>query len=441
MLNKRNIIFSYGFFLVWLTGFLYNGPLLRFAVDSKLSSELSITYILVPAIVSLLFCFKSKETFDEIRNMKVGILISGLFTGIMFLPCINNCKVLMYICAGILGVSSIGFISGWGAVFVKHLKLKDMIKVMALTICLGKGILSLNKILGALNQIYLMKFIIILSLIISYVYTTKIKNKENEDAYKKIDNYNKSFFILIVTMFLINISGGYILGVIFANMNYHIVNYFLDLIMYIGIFFILLKVNKKVINNNTISIALMIIGIGMVLFIVQNEVTSVIAYFFESFGFLLLDIIIWGSVGKLGYMTKRPFKIFFGCMGINLLGVFVGNLLFIITSDLKIGIVICSISIFVSFMISQVFISEKEKIENEFNALNYYIPNVGLDSLTDREREIVVLMCQKYKNADIANKLYISENTLKTHARKIYSKYNVKNKRELIELNEKFVKK
>jgi len=44
------------------------------------------------------------------------------------------------------------------------------------------------------------------------------------------------------------------------------------------------------------------------------------------------------------------------------------------------------------------------------------------------------LLLQGYTNKQIAGMLHISENTMKTHTRNIYSKLNVANKRELLQL-------
>ncbi|HEY8482805.1 MAG TPA: response regulator transcription factor [Spirillospora sp.] len=49
-------------------------------------------------------------------------------------------------------------------------------------------------------------------------------------------------------------------------------------------------------------------------------------------------------------------------------------------------------------------------------------PNVGLASLTAREREILILLAQGGSNRDIAEKLMISERTARTHVSNILTK-------------------
>ena len=52
-------------------------------------------------------------------------------------------------------------------------------------------------------------------------------------------------------------------------------------------------------------------------------------------------------------------------------------------------------------------------------------------NLTERENDILQLICKGLSNEEIAKKLFISKNTVKTHIRNIYEKLNVKNRREI----------
>lgn len=54
--------------------------------------------------------------------------------------------------------------------------------------------------------------------------------------------------------------------------------------------------------------------------------------------------------------------------------------------------------------------------------------------LTDREKEIMVLLLKGRTYRMIAEELYLSENTIKTHIKNIYSKFNIQSKSELIKI-------
>ena len=55
-----------------------------------------------------------------------------------------------------------------------------------------------------------------------------------------------------------------------------------------------------------------------------------------------------------------------------------------------------------------------------------------LDPLTVREQEVLQLILSGKTNREIAGALFISESTVKTHARNIFSKYDVASRAELI---------
>jgi LuxR family maltose regulon positive regulatory protein len=56
-----------------------------------------------------------------------------------------------------------------------------------------------------------------------------------------------------------------------------------------------------------------------------------------------------------------------------------------------------------------------------------------IEPLTDREREVLGLMAQGLSNPEIARKLFISVTTVKTHAKNIYGKLNVKNRFQAVQ--------
>jgi DNA-binding NarL/FixJ family response regulator len=61
--------------------------------------------------------------------------------------------------------------------------------------------------------------------------------------------------------------------------------------------------------------------------------------------------------------------------------------------------------------------------------------NKVLHELTIRENEVLSLLSKGKTYSSIAEELYVSVNTIKTHVKNIYEKLQVKNKDELISLN------
>jgi DNA-binding NarL/FixJ family response regulator len=59
-------------------------------------------------------------------------------------------------------------------------------------------------------------------------------------------------------------------------------------------------------------------------------------------------------------------------------------------------------------------------------------PSAGPDTLTPRESEVMELLQTGKTNAEIANELHVSVETIRSHARRIYRKLGVKTRRELL---------
>jgi DNA-binding CsgD family transcriptional regulator len=58
----------------------------------------------------------------------------------------------------------------------------------------------------------------------------------------------------------------------------------------------------------------------------------------------------------------------------------------------------------------------------------------GEDTLTEREKQIAALLLKGRTSKLIAAELYLSENTVKTHIKNIYSKLGIKSKSELFNI-------
>jgi DNA-binding NarL/FixJ family response regulator len=59
-------------------------------------------------------------------------------------------------------------------------------------------------------------------------------------------------------------------------------------------------------------------------------------------------------------------------------------------------------------------------------------PPVSLDGLTDREREVLSLVAYGLSNEDIAEKLFLSPLTAKTHVNRAMSKLGVRDRAQLV---------
>ena len=72
----------------------------------------------------------------------------------------------------------------------------------------------------------------------------------------------------------------------------------------------------------------------------------------------------------------------------------------------------------------------KKTIENLY-LLHQYVEPKKLLHITAREEELLHYVCKGYRNAEIAKRLYVSENTVKKHLQNLYRKLQVTSKTQL----------
>ncbi len=75
-----------------------------------------------------------------------------------------------------------------------------------------------------------------------------------------------------------------------------------------------------------------------------------------------------------------------------------------------------------------------KRLMEELRRRPHRVQTARFDDLTAREREVLRLIAQGYANAEIAEQLFVSEATVKTHASRVFAKLQVRDRSQAIVL-------
>jgi len=172
---------------------------------------------------------------------------------------------------------------------------------------------------------------------------------------------------------------------------------------------------------------------------------------FAQLGAMVASIILWCLLAERLHGTGLPpyqlFSIAFGSVNAALfagtmLGYFYANTL---TQSSVVLTAVALVAIYFLLM-AELFLS-RERGPKPADASHQAVPTQELSllplrcselarvhRLTPREAEIFPLLAQGYTVAAISSKLYVSENTTKSHVKSIYQKLGINTRAELIDL-------
>ncbi len=162
----------------------------------------------------------------------------------------------------------------------------------------------------------------------------------------------------------------------------------------------------------------------------------------------IFDLFWWSILGEMMDYTDNPAQTFGIGLSANVLGVLLGGVLGMVVTSIRLSgaevavialTVVCVTLVMLPPLNNQLVLllknhaylaaydnmsqSQQTDVVRQIKTLN---------PLTSREQEVLQLILSGKSNREIAGTLFISENTVKTHIRNIFSKYDVGSRAELI---------
>lgn len=450
--NETNFILFFSLFSGWVLSFPFLGQVLYCLYDNC-SADLSNLSLLI--ITSLFLGLvtgghivndigKAKRVFTIITY----ISISGSL--VFLLPYTYLWNFTIVVLSFIGGIYTA--ISGY---YFKFYKIDTRIKVIAKTLILSNLIMLIINFVSINISPLLGLSLSILSLIASLIFLNR--SEEKIDLYKIPQSSNimdniKAIVFLYIFIAIITITSGLMYSVINPAFSHHkLITSIYWALPYMFAIYILMKTPDKVNRAYVLYLAITLIGLSFLLFLILDK--SWISYLLINTimmgAFGVCDLFWWGIIGELLDYAKNPAKLLGLGLSANILGILIGSALGDKVLSISNGtnssilaliivfiilIILPFLNKYLSLIIREhvylfTFYSNENKVKKAIeDSLNRY-PN-----LTDRENEIVDLLLRGRTYKMIAEELFLSENTVKTHIRNIYAKYDVRSKAELIKV-------
>jgi len=449
------IVLSYGLFLGWLLSFPYNGPVLKNLVAAHHVSvaSYSLTYTIIPAIFLIIYSFFSLPEKYAKSMMVWSLIICCVGTVILF----TSPPTLWYPFLALMGIASVVFIIGWSYYYTMEVPIKQKLRVMALVIITGNTIYYLINILHSripgvlLLALTLAPLVLSLWAALAAVVQNKIAVELEQEALP-----GKLLFVLCLFLFILNLTDGMAFHTIQPSFERMFTGYFTyyGVLPYIITLVVVFICSDKLPLLLPVYLGTSLIGLSYLSFglLAENWYSYFITETCLQIGWALLDLALWTLFGLIASVYGRPLKISGYAFLANLFAVFTGGLLGVfLLQELESGLFILA-----AFAIAVVFLSflivpwlstvvEKDLRHKLFKSISpssqsfehdtLYINLPHQEILSPREKQVAELLVQGYTNKQIAERLHITENTIKTHTKKIYHKLNISNKRELLQLS------
>lgn len=284
------------------------------------------------------------------------------------------------------------------------------------------------------------------------VHTQMMANPQPVKIEKEISTVKPLMFLCLFVV-VITVNSGLMYQVInpaFEHLEWLVSWYWA--VPYIIALFIMKNLPRKTNRTYILYVAIAMIGLAYIAFMSFDR--SAASYLVVNTLMLgacgVFDLFWWSILGEMLDLDKNPARILGVGLSANVLGVllggFVGNI--ITASEVPshkpsaLALVVVCITLIIlmplhkqlsKLLKNHVFLTELSEMSS--GQQDKAIASFALiGQLTEREREISALLLKGMTNKMIASELFLSQNTVKTHIKNIYSKLNVQSRMELVML-------
>jgi len=455
--NARRIsVAAFSFSFAYLLSFLFEGQVLYSLLDLReTDADRYILAAIIAHFAGLFTCGLFVKSQAAAKSMMLGGMGLCLVTTVPFFfdPSILWLGVLI-----IAGYVSGCAVAAWGYFLRAFTPKNERIKTCA-DVLIYSNLLMIAVNVVALNRstfigLGLSVLCLVIGMVFIWMLPLEQENEQNKTFKNKTHGGIKNPLILLcLFVFIITINSGLMYQVInpaFEHLT-ELVSWYWA-VPYIVVLAIMRKLPMKAKRSRILYIGMaMIIG-AFISFMLLGRNTSdyliVDTLMLGACG--IFDLFWWSILGEMLDYSDNPAQTFGIGLSANVFGVLCGGVLGMAVTSIGLPsaevavialTVVCVTLVMLPPLNHQLVLLLKNHTYltaydnmSQSRKTDIVCQIKTLNPLTIREQEVLQLILSGKSNREIAGALFISESTVKTHARNIFSKYDVGSRAELISI-------
>ena len=432
----------YGLFLGWgevLIGQIFSDP----SMDIK-----KVLLIFTPLLLTAFLVLKWKKIklsrLYILENAAACIILMMVYYFLYHILPESIKYVVVIILLASLGFMTLSMFVSFRLICNEVITLSDGIRIAAVILFVNTVVVLIHKLIACYNIQLLDAAILFLILCAYFWYFFKEESKSAYVSKCEIKTPQKSLILIAVLMFLLSIGYGPFVNSLRNSVinTYPYAFVYTRLLYLLALTFVYVKIDgaKGYLEVLMMLLIAIIVLAHILTCIFDNKSVALVMTIIIQFTYPVLHAILGGLLIMLSYLYCDTYhNMFILTMtafvsllaGILLPAILVGQALLNILCTLIFSVIAMVLIIFARRLVFDEFSKATAIIKDEKRRTDNLQKMACYETLTPREKEILEYLISDYNNKDIADKLTISENTLKKHSKNIYTKLKIKNKTEL----------
>lgn len=452
--NRIISVVAFSFLFAYLLSFVFEGQVLYSLMDYF--GKESEAYILVAIVAHFAGLFSCGFFIKTLRMAKLAMVIGMAICLLATVPFFFAPSVMWLADLVIAGFTGGCVVASWGYYLKAFTPKNQRIKSCADVLITSNIIMIAINVL-AMNTSHFMGLILsMLCLLIGVAFTWQLPGINATGGNHKsgiilTGDLKKPLMILFLFIAVITVNSGLMYQVINPDFEHltGLVSWYWA-VPYIVALVVMRNLSPKAKRSGMIYVGMAMIMGAFICFMLLGRGT--VEYLVIDTLMLgacgIFDLFWWSIIGEMLDYSQNPVKIFGIGLSANVFGVLCGKVLGITVTSIALPSaevavialsVVCVTLVILPLLNRQLLMLLKSHAYlSAYSAMSEKQQSTiikhtkMLDPLTERENQVLQLILSGKSNKEIAGVLFISENTVKVHARNIYAKYDVGGRAELI---------